>query len=282
MRHPIRKIAGKGLFYLMFVLVVVVFIFPVYWMAVSAIKPPGIVFAIPPKWFFQPTMVNFTEAFAVRSGGGQYGLGSFFLNSFTIAALTTLICLIIGSMAGYSMARYGTGGRALPIVFLVGKMLPPMVLILPFFILLRTLKMTDSHFGLVLVYTALNLPFCVWMSWSYFLDLPRELEEAALIDGCSQIATIYRIMLPIALPGLVSIVILTFVGCWNEFMFALTMTGIRVRTLPVVASLYITDEAIRWGPMTATCVVIMSVPILITIFAQRYIVEGLCAGAIKG
>lgn len=206
----------------------------------------------------------------------------FFLNSFITATIVTISNLAIGAYAGYGMARYNTGGSTLPLVFLVGKMLPPVVLLLPFFLLIKNLGLSDSLFVLIIAYTATSLPFSVWMSWSYFLDLPEEIEEAATIDGCSKLTLLTKVVIPMASPCLIAIGILIFVGCWNEFLFASTLVGLKARTLPVVSALFITDEAILWGPMTATCVLIMSVPIIITFFAQKYIISGISAGALKG
>ena len=120
------------------------------------------------------------------------------------------------------------------------------------------------------------------MTWSFFLDFPNEIEEAALVDGCNKFQSVVKIIIPLSAPGLISIGILVFVACWNEFLFASTLASVNSRTLPVAASLFITDEAILWGPMTATCMVIMAVPALITIFAQKYIVSGISLGALKG
>ncbi|HHV63002.1 MAG TPA: carbohydrate ABC transporter permease [Firmicutes bacterium] len=257
-------------------------VFPIFWMLISSIKPPGIVFATPPVWIFKPTLENYIQALGYGPRGWGTGMSHFFWNSLVIATVVTVSNLIIGALAGYGMARYKVGGETLPLAFLLGKMLPPTVLILPFFLIIKKLGLGDSQLGLVLAYTALNLPFCVWMARGFFLDLPREIEEAAMIDGCSRLQSLIRVVAPLALPGLIAIGILVYVFCWNEFMFAMILTSLKARTLPVAASLFITDEAILWGPMTATGVIIMSVPILLTLVAQRYIIAGLSAGALKG
>ena len=258
------------------------FIFPVFWMVFSSIKPPGFVFATPPKWLFHPTLENYQAAIGGGSRGWGAGMIRFFINSLVVSTIVTLSNLAIGAFAGWGMARYKVGGSTLPLIFLLGKMLPPTVLVLPFFLIIKNLGLSDSQFALVLAYTAINLPFCVWMSWSFFLDMPLEIEEAAIIDGCSKWKLISRIIVPLATPCLIAIGILVYVACWNEFLFAMTLTSLKARTLPVVASLFITDEAILWGPMTATCAIIMAIPVLLTLFAQKYIIAGINAGALKG
>ncbi|NLY74567.1 MAG: carbohydrate ABC transporter permease [Firmicutes bacterium] len=270
------------LIYTVIIIFLIFNFFPVFWMIISSIKPTGLVFATPPKWIFKPTLENYQFALGGGSRGWGAGMFQFFLNSFITATIVTISNLAIGAYAGYGMARYNTGGSTLPLVFLVGKMLPPVVLLLPFFLLIKNLGLSDSLFVLIIAYTATSLPFSVWMSWSYFLDLPEEIEEAATIDGCSKLTLLTKVVIPMASPCLIAIGILIFVGCWNEFLFASTLVGLKARTLPVVSALFITDEAILWGPMTATCVLIMSVPIIITFFAQKYIISGISAGALKG
>lgn len=265
-----------------FVLIFLIFyVFPIFWMGISSIKPPGVVWALPPVWIFKPSLENYSIAIGHGGRGWGTGMAQFAINSFMVASLVTVTNLILGALAGYSMARFKTGGKILPLTFLLGKMLPPIVLVLPFFLIIKRMGMGDSISGLIVTYTAINLPFCAWMAWSFFLDLPRELEEAARIDGCSRFQSLVSIIAPLAFPGLIAIGILVFVFCWNEFMFALVLTSLRARTLPVAASLFITDEAILWGPMTATGVIIMSVPVLLILVAQKYIVSGLKSGALK-
>lgn len=278
-----KKINVKEiLIHVIIIVFLIPFIFPIFWMIISSIKPAGLVFATPPKWLFQPSMENYQAALGGGSRGWGVGMHQYFINSFVVAIIVTLSNLAIGAFAGYGMARYRVGGKTLPLAFLLGKMLPPTVLVLPFFLIIKNLGLSDSQFALIIAYTAINLPFCVWMSWSFFLDLPWEIEEAAIIDGCSKWKLLSRIIIPMASPCLIAIGILVYVGCWNEFLFAMTLTSRNARTLPVVAFLFITDEAILWGPMSATCVLIMALPILFTLFAQKYIISGINAGAVKG
>ena len=276
------RVANSILIYAIVSSFLIFVLFPLFWMLISSIKPAGLVFASPPVWSFNPTLDNYVEAI----GGGTRGWGAdmpkYFINSLVIATIVTISNMIIGSMAGYGMARYRVGKDTLPLVFLVGKMLPAMVLILPFFLIIKGLALNNSIASLILAYTAINLPFCVWMSWSFFLDFPVEIEESSMIDGCNKFQSIVKVIIPLVMPGLISISILVFVACWNEFLFASTIAGMNARTLPVAASLFITDEAILWGPMTATSMVIMIVPALLTLFLQKYIVSGLSLGALKG
>ncbi len=277
-----RKAVKEVCVYTVVTLFLMLMVFPLFWMAISSIKPAGIVFATPPVWKFTPTMDNYKEALGYGSRGWGSSIPKYFLNSAIVAAVVTVTNLVVGGLAGYGMARYRLGKEKLPLLFLFGRMLPPMVLVLPFFLLTKNLQLGDSIFALVIAYTAINLPFCVWMTWSFFLDFPNEIEEAALVDGCNKFQSVVKIIIPLSAPGLISIGILVFVACWNEFLFASTLASVNSRTLPVAASLFITDEAILWGPMTATCMVIMAVPALITIFAQKYIVSGISLGALKG
>ena len=162
------------------------------------------------------------------------------------------------------------------------RMTPAIAAVIPIFIMLRTVRLLDNQVGLILVYSVLlNLPFVVWMMRGFFEDLPVELEESAMVDGCSRLGAFARIALVLASPGLASTAILTFLFAWNEFVFALILTATSARTMPVAVQLFMRETGILWGQMTSAAVVMMVPVIILTFFIQRYLVRGLTFGAIK-
>ena len=260
--------------------ILIMAIFPICWMILSAFKPTSLTFAIPPAWVFEPSLENFQRAL----GGGRgwsSSLPHYFFNSVLVATTTTVITVTLGAMAGHVLARYRTGGETLPLGFLFARMMPALVLILPLYLIIKTANLIDNPISLIVTYTAFNLPFAVWMARGFFNEVPQELEEASRVDGCTRWQSFTRVAVPLAIPGLATTTVLIFITAWNEFLFALLLTSLNGRTAPVAASLFITDEAILWGPITATGTLIISVPIILTLILQRHIVRGLMEGALK-
>ena len=252
------------------------FLFPIIWVILTSIKTPAQAFQIPPVWFFKPSMENYLEVF--RSQAFFY----YFLNSLIVTISSTLLSLVIGTMAGYGLARFKIKGQKI-ISFSVffTKMFPPIVLVVPFFILFRNIGGTDSLIALIISYTTFNLPFVTWLMWGFLKEIPMDLEEAALIDGTSRFGAMTKIILPLAKPGLAVASIFAAMNSWNEFLFALSLTGVKAKTLPVMASNFVTQEAILWGPVTATGTMLMLPMFIFTILIQKHIVSGLAMGAVK-
>jgi multiple sugar transport system permease protein len=254
---------------------------PVYWMLTISLKTEVDQFASPPRWVdFSPTLAHYADAFSARP------FGSFLLTSALVAALSTLCAMTIGTLAAYSLARFRLRAglnRRLSLWILSTRMFPPIVTAVPLFLMMRDLRLLDTIASLVVVYTAFNLPFVVWMMVGFFRELPREMEEAAMIDGDSRLGALRRIVLPLAAPGLAATAVFCLIASWNEFLLALVLTQTEAAmTLPVGIAGRVTQYEIKWGVMSAAGVVAM-VPILIFALAvQKYLVRGLSLGAVKG
>ena len=273
------RASGAALTYLPAALLVVVSLFPFLWMALSSIKKLAELFTVPPHWLpNEPTLDNYrTVLFASN-------IPRYFLNSCVIASGATLVALTLAIFASYGFARFAFGGkRALQTFVLVGQLLPTAAIIVPLFVTLRFLHLINTYWGLILIYTIITLPLSVWMLTSYFRGIPVELEEAALIDGASRLGALFRVTLPLALPGLVAVVVYSFVTCWNEFVFALVFAqDASVKTLPIGLAEFSTEFNTDWGSVMAASMV-MTLPVAVAfLLFQRLFVGGLTAGATKG
>jgi ABC-type glycerol-3-phosphate transport system permease component len=261
------------------VLLVFVCLFPFWWMGLSSIKTLRELYTIPPIWWpSMPTLDNYRKVLF------ESNIPRYFLNSVVVSVGSTGLALILAIFASYGFARFNFRGKPLLQSFvLVGQLLPTAAIIVPLFITLRVLGLVNTYWGLILVYMILTLPLSVWMLTSYFKAIPVELEEAAIIDGASRIGCLFRITLPLSIPGLVSVLVYAFVTTWNEFIFALCFaTDSSVKTLPIGLAEFSTEFNTDWGAVMAASVV-MTLPIAILFLSmQRLFVGGMTAGATKG
>jgi multiple sugar transport system permease protein len=258
---------------------------PLYWAVVTAFKPQDDLLAQPPVWFpAHPTTSHFGEALNRLSG--LKGLE----NSLIVAFSTTFLAVLVGTAAAYSMARYRTGGKHLAFWFLSQRMLPPVAVVLPVFLLYSQyskgwigLRLIDTRIGLIVLYTVFALPWTVWMMYSYFRQMPPELEQAALVDGCTRWQALWKVAVPLAAPGLVSAAAFAFIFAWTEFLFALVLTSNNAVTLPVVLAGYIgLFQGNLWGETAAMTLISLVPALLLGIFLQRHLVRGLTVGAVQG
>jgi ABC-type glycerol-3-phosphate transport system permease component len=261
------------------VLLVFVCLFPFLWMALSSIKTLRELYTVPPVWFPEiPTFANYMKVLF------DSNIPRYFLNSTIISLGSTAIALALAIFASYGFARFRFRGKAgFQAFILVGQLLPTAAIIVPLFITLRYFGLVNSYLGLILIYTIITLPLSVWMLTSYFRAIPVELEEAAIIDGASRLGILFRITLPLSLPGLVAIIVYAFVTTWNEFIFALVFAqDYRVKTLPIGIAEFSTEFNTDWGAVMAASL-IMTLPVAILFLAmQKLFVGGLTAGAVKG
>ena len=233
--------------------------------------------ALPPKWLFVPTLDNYAE---------QLGNPEFFnavKNSLLIAFSTTAIATVIGVMAGYSLARYrfrfrGTFGNS----FLLLRAVPPITLVIPYYMIWSNLHLSNTYVAMVVMYLALALPLIVWMMRSFFVEIPVEIEEAALVDGCTRFQALRLVLIPIVTPGIVASAGLAFIMIWNEFMFALINTGVDTRTLPVEIYTSLGYYSTNWAKLSSAAVVAVIPAVIFVALTQKYIVRGLSMGAVKG
>ncbi|WP_038070973.1 carbohydrate ABC transporter permease [Thermus scotoductus] len=275
------RLGNRLLFYLLVAFVVVYSVFPFYWAVISSFKPSDALFASNPSFLPLPfTLDHYRNVFL------QANFGRNLLNSVVVAGGATLLSLFLGVLAAYALGRLPFPPRnAVLYLVLAMTMFPQISVLGGLFMLLRQAGLFNTHLGLILSYLLFTLPFTVWVLVGYFKGLPRELEEAAYVDGATPLQTLVRIMLPLTGPGLVTTGLLAFIAAWNEYLFALTFTvGDKVKTVPPAIASFggATPFEIPWGSiMAASVVVTVPLVVLVLIFQQR-IVAGLTAGAVKG
>ena len=277
-----RRLVAQVIRYGFVLLALAFFLFPILWTVSTAFKLPGEYLRNPPVWIPRdPTTIHFGSVMETK---GWVALR----NSVAIAGSATTLCVLVGSLAAYSLARFGTGGKHLAFWLLSQRMLPPVVLIVPFFLLLRDVGEVVPRFGLdtrgalIVLYTAFNLPYVIWMMRSYFEGVPVELEEAAMVDGCTRFGVLWRITLPLALPGLIATGTFTFIFAWTEFLFAVVFTRTDAVTLPVAIAGFTGSQGSNWGQASALAVVATGPVFLLGLLVQRHFVRGLTLGAVRG
>ena len=252
---------------------------PFFWLVTTSFKrqvdylayPPQI---IPPAWT--------TEGYEVLFQ--QQDLGHFFMNSVVITLASTALAVFLGALAAYALARAKLPFRLNGILafwMLLTRMYPAIATAIPYFLILRDLRLLDTRMALIVTYTAFNLPFVVWLLIGFYEELPAELERAAMIDGCGAWQRFWKIVLPLSAPALVATAILSAVLAWNEFLFAVMLTRVNAKTLPVVMSGFITDKGTQWDQMTALGVITVLPVLVFALLVQRYLVRGLTLGAVK-
>lgn len=260
------------------VLLVGVLLLPILWMALAAFKQDVELFASPPP--FLPPNPNL-EAFKYLLGEPRYL--RMLLNSYVIALAVTALCLVLAFLAGYGFSRYHLrGSNALLVLTLFSQMFPQVSLIIPYYNLLNSIGLYDTHLGLVIADASFILPFCIWMFKSYLDSIPVDLEEAAMVDGAGRLTAMFRVVLPITLPGLVAVAIFAFLGAWNEYTFAVILTRTAAAT-PVTVGIgeFFGLFTVKWSQMSALALLASMPLMIIFIFLQRYLVEGMTAGAVK-
>ena len=266
---------------LVLIAALVFFMFPVVWMFLTSFKTEAEYFSYPPV--FIPEDFSFRNyfnamAFPPDGRGGLQGLR----DSLIIASATTVASVLIGSLAAYSLSRFKTGGENFSFWILSTRMFPPVAAALPLFLIFKEIKLLDTHLALIIANTVFSLPFVIWLLKGFFDELPAELEDAALIDGCSHWGAFTRVALPLVTPGLVATALFSFIFAWNEFMFALLLTRRTVRTLTIIVPSLVGGHLILWGEIAAIGTVAIIPGILLALLLQRYLVRGLTMGAVKG
>jgi multiple sugar transport system permease protein len=252
---------------------------PVYWLFLTAMKEQGEIFRVPPVWLARhPGLANFTVAIT-KSEFFAYAV-----NSLVVATATAGLTVIIGTLAGYALTRCDFKRADIVLVaILLGQMIPSISVVVPVFVMFKELHLLNSLPGLILAHSAYNLPFTIWILKGFLEDIPRELEEAALVDGCSYFGSIVEILLPLMAPGLVVAFIFSIIHSWNEFLFAVVLTYTKAsQTLPIMIAGFISDKGIDWGPMSASGSLAILPIIVLSLLIQRHIARGLTAGALKG
>ena len=251
---------------------------PLYWVFVTSIKPSDDYLAVPPVWFpSEPTIVHYTAAlFAYR------GLQRAHQQPHRLGLARRSCRCLFGTLMAYSLARFNTGGQHLSFWVLSQRFLPPIAIILPLFLNYRLFGLNDTHLGLILAYTVFTLPVSVWMMFAYFRQMPRSLEEAALVDGCTRWTAFWRVAVPLAAPGIVAAAVFTFIACWTEFFFALVLTSRNAFTLPTVFRAFLSFQGAQYGEASALAIVSLVPSIVLGVLVQKHLVRGLTLGALRG
>jgi len=262
--------------YLLASLLVVVFGFPIYWLFIISFKTPDEIFAFPPVWY--PESLQLDNYKVLFVDGDAISV----LNSLILATSSTIIAMILGTIAAYSLVRFKTGGENLAVWIISQRMMPPMAIVFPIFLLYVFFGWVDTYFGLILLYTAFALPYVIWMMRGYIEDIPLELEESALVDGCTRWEVLWKVVFPMARSGLFATAVFTFVFSWNEFLFALVLTRTEVTTYTVQVTHYFGGQSNFWAKIAAMSV-LGTIPVFIAVATmQRYLVRGISMGAVKG
>jgi len=254
-------------------------VFPAIWMFVTSIKQPEENFTTPPKLLVEnPTLSNYSRVLF------ESDIPRAFLNSVIVTVGGTAITLVIAILAGYGFSRYKfKGSNVLSSSLLYGQMMPGVVLIIPLYMIFSKLHLIDTYLGLIIANLATSIPLAVIMLRSYFQGIPRELEEAAKIDGASNIGALIRVILPVSMPGVIAVSMYVILHIWEEFLFALNLTNSSdVRTLPIAINNFSGEFVIDWGAMMGASVVVSVPVLLIFLLCNKYFVKGLSDGSVKG
>ncbi len=274
-----RKAAGALVrsagFYALVVAVMLPTVFVFYWMITLSLKPQVEAAGYPPSFFrFHVTFKGYVDVFAKNP------FLLYIWNSLVVASGVTLLGLAVGLPAAYSIAHWRQ--RSLALTILVARIIPGISYLIPWYILFRNLRMVDTYQALILTHLVVGLPITIWVMIGFFEDVPPDLREAALIDGCTEYGAFWRVAVPLVKPGVVATAILAFIFSWNNFLFSVILAGRNTRTLPIAVFNMIGYEEINWAPLAAAATLITLPVILLTLIIQRHIVAGLTFGAVKG
>ena len=276
--HLKRKKLFKDItIHITLIIILIAFLFPIFWVTLTAFKTRELTFAKPPVFIFQPTLQNFQEAL---SGKSVFPLA--FKNSLIAATISSVLSLVFGVPAAYALSRFEIKRKGDLLFWILStRMLPPIGMAVPLFLIVFQLNMIDKISTLIILYTASNLAFVIWMMKGFFDDLPTEVEESALLDGCTPLTSLWFIGLPLSKPALATTLIFTFIFSWNEFLFAFVLTRANTKTVPLAILEGVGWIGIRWEYMSAAAVLAMLPPIILAFFARRNLVGGLTLGAVK-
>jgi multiple sugar transport system permease protein len=255
---------------------VLLWLFPIYWIFLTSFKTPLLINEKTPVFWFTPTLENYRHLFV------EFRFARVLQNSLIITATTTLVVIVLALLAAYALGRMDVpGGKNIALWMLSLRFMPPIAIVLPFFIAWQRTGLIDTYPGLILIYIAFNLPFAIWLLRGFLVEVPRDLDEAATLDGLRHIAILRRIILPVIAPGVAVTAIFTFMFTWNEYLMALVLTSRNASTVPVTVSKFIQAYSILWGDVGAAATIEL-LPVLVVVFLlQRHIMRGITLGAVK-
>jgi multiple sugar transport system permease protein len=268
------------------ILILIFFLFPIYWVSITAFKHSEEWFKWPPVLI--PQTLTFNNFLGTEGGffGGIASIATiipYLRNSLIVAIATAFLSTLIGSMAAYSISRFKTGGIAFANWIISLRMLPPVAVILPLYIFFKQFGLLNTRLAIILCHLVFTTPLSTWILITFFKEIPKEMDEAAYVDGASHLQSFFRIVLPLSAPGLAAVTTLAFIQSWGEFLIALLLTSnADAQTLPVYLGRYITGFRIAWGPLAAAGLIVMIPVIVFSLLMQRYLIRGLTFGAVKG
>lgn len=279
-RHLIVRRARVAGVYVFLFLAILVSVFPFYWIVTTSFKFSRDHFSKPPVYLPSDyTLAHYEELFARTAVNAL----PFLRNSFAIATLNMLFVVAISVPAAYALARYRLGGDKTRFAILVGRMLPPVILVIPLFLIYRTLHLNDTYLGLVLAYSIFNGPLAVWLLMAFFEEFPTEIIDASLVDGSTEFQALIRVVVPLMAPSVVVVALFCFLTGWNDLIFVLTLGGQQTQTLNLLmVSLLNAPSNEAFGPAAAAVVLGIIPPFVLTLFLQRYLAAGLSLGGVKG
>jgi multiple sugar transport system permease protein len=279
-RKP-KKILGRVALLVFTLMVLIPLLFPVYWLISSSFKTNLAAYVTPPQWFPEPvTIENYLNLVT-----GYTDFTAYVRNSFVTCIATSVLAMVVATLAGYAISRLRfPGKRALMLIILATQMFPHVLILISLYIMYSSLGLIDTYQGLIIAFTTFAVPFSVWMMKGFFDSVPHEIEEAALIDGCTRVEAMWRVVLPLVTPGLLAVSLFSFLDGWNNLLYPLTLaTSTNVRTIPPGLMLaFLGQFKHDWAGMMAASVVVTIPVVIIFTFLQRYLVRGLTAGAVKG
>ena len=270
-----RKTWEKVVLYIVLIVVALFFLMPFVWILRCSMVSKAQAYMIPPDWSAHLTLENYVNVMQNNH------FGKYFLNSLVIGLASTLLSILLGAMASYWIVRISKNPNPIKITILCTQMIPPVVLVIPLAIIINRLKLGDTYFALIVAYLTFNLPYVIWQMISFFQSVPAGLDEAAAVDGCTRMQAYYRIVLPLARPGLIASGVYCFIISWNEFMFANNFAGLTTRTIPVAIAALETQDGLQVAEMCASCIIAILPVVLLSIFIKKYLVNGLTFGAVK-
>lgn len=261
------------------VIICALFLFPVFWMVLSSLKLPRDIFTTPPTLFFEPTLETYVSYIQ------RADISRRMINTVIVAIGAGLLSVAAGTMAGYALARIRIKGAAtFGVLILMSRGVPPIALAVPMFIVARKFGLLDMHITLILAYCTFLIPYVMWLMRGFFMGLPKELEESAMLDGCTRLGAFFKIIVPISLPGLISTLIFSVILAWEELLFALVLTNRNASTIPVAIAGIAGDtvNGANWGALTAVGTMTVIPVVIFALLVQKWLIKGMADGAMKG
>jgi ABC-type glycerol-3-phosphate transport system permease component len=252
--------------------------FPLFWMISTSLKPTSEVFSAPLVWWpSSPTLGAYVDV------ATKLSFPLYFRNTLVVSLLSTVVSMVFAIMAAYGFSRYRFRGRGVALMFILGtQMFPLILLIIPYFTIMQRLGLVNTDVALLIAYSSFSLPFCTWVLIGFFDTIPRELDEAALVDGCTRLGALFRVVLRVALPGLGATSVFAFMNSWNQYLFPLVITtSWRKYTLPLAIASLMGQTRFEWNDLMAASVLAALPPLVLFLFFQKYFIYGLAAGSVK-